>query len=133
METTWGTVNFGETMTIIVQKLADFTGMAVEVISENLPTYLAKYGWYVTLTNGVPNAIGAALLIAFTFIVIIGFIGLMNYIINDKIWSIKAIMTPIIIVIIIALIISIGIAILPCIVAPEIVGLEHLISLIGGN
>ena len=109
-----------QTLSTILQQLAEFFGTTTEVILANAPEWLAKYGWYHTLSDfGWCFFVGAII----SIVVMMG-IGAYNECSMDEI---KITFKRFISIIIICQIISITIHILPCIVAPEFVGLDALL------
>lgn len=109
-----------QTLSTILQQLAEFFGTTTEVVLANAPEWLAKYGWYHTLSDfGWYIFIGA-----FISVLVIAGIGAYN---ECSIDEVKMTFKRFISIIIVCQIISITINILPCIVAPEFVGLDALL------
>ena len=114
-----------QTLNLIVSALANFFGTTTEAIFRNAPTWLAKYGWYVTLHNElIPYIFGGI----FAGIFIAG-IFLFIYEITDKEYGTGVIVIAFLIFITVVAI-SIIIPIITCMIAPEIVGIEAAIKLI---
>lgn len=113
-----------QTFSIVLSSLANFFGVTTDIIMANAPQWLAKYGWYVTIKD--------LTFILFTGAIISGIVSVACLSFQVNIFDIsgsKAWINTIIIFFILMVIIII-ISILPCIVAPEITGLEALINLI---
>ena len=106
-----------------VNSLASFFGTTTEAIMAHAPEFLAKYGWYSTL-NGLPlTIIGAVLTFAVIFIfgtIVLGIFGV----------DLDHPLLTIIIVFILCLVVSVGIDIITCAVAPEIVGAHAVMELL---
>lgn len=114
-----------QTLNLIVSALANFFGTTTEAILRNAPTWLVKYGWYVTLHNELACYIFGGI---FAGIVITG-IFLFIYEIADKEYGIGVTIVAFLIFIVVV-VISISIPIITCMIAPEIVGIEAAIKLI---
>ena len=114
-----------QTLNLILSSLANFFGTTTQNIMANLPTWLAKYGWYVTLHTEIVDwifgGLFAGLIIGGLFIAIVlmstGELG-------------KGAMTITVILFFVAFFFIIAIPIVTCLIAPEIVGLEAAIKLI---
>lgn len=106
----------------VVNSLASFFGTTTEAIMAHAPEFLAKYGWYTTLNNLSLTILGVILITG--VICLIGSLGLMF---DNK--AIKHPLLTIISIFIICLIIGVGIKIITCIVAPEIVGVHAILEL----
>lgn len=113
----------------ICQQLASFFGTTTDAVINNAPEFLAKYGWFSVLSNlGDDIVIGGILLFLLS-----GLLVLLLAVINDEVlygkekklnsvrWGITFF--------IISMILNVGSSILPCIVAPEFVGLRYLLRL----
>ena len=110
-----------QTLASILQSLADFFGVTTQTIMENAPMWLAKYGWYVTIKD-----LGSTI---FMSIALIGGLFFIFYIMLDadyKKWHSAMFVT----IAILAIIITIFIPIITCIIAPEYVGIEALLRLL---
>lgn len=114
-----------QTLNLIVSALANFFGTTTEAILRNAPTWLAEYGWYVTLRNELIGYIFGGI---FFGVVIVGMF-LFIYGMTDKEYSTGVIIVAFLIFIVVV-IISISIPIITCMIAPEIVGIEAAIKLI---
>lgn len=114
-----------QTLASILQSLADFFGVTTQTIMENAPMWLAKYGWYVTIKDlGLTIFIGG-----FIGIALVGGLFFIFYIMLDadyKKWHSAMFIT----IAILAIIITIFIPIITCIIAPEYVGIEALLRLL---
>ena len=114
-----------QTLNLIVSALANFFGTTTEAILRNAPTWLVKYGWYVTLHDELIGYIFGGV---FAGIVIVG-IFLFIYEMADKEYGIGVIIVAFLIFIVV-IVIAISIPIITCMIAPEIVGIEAAIKLI---
>ena len=114
-----------QTLNLIVSALANFFGTTTEAILRNAPTWLVKYGWYVTLHNELIGYILGGILFGITIAGMFLFI----YSITNKEIGIGVIVVACLIFIIVVAI-SAFIPIITCMIAPEIVGIEAAIKLI---
>jgi len=104
----------------VVKSLAEFFGTTTEAVMANAPGFLADYGWYYVLTQMPLYAIVAL------FLGIGGGFFAADFFDKGKV--------PIFIfVTLLAFIIVFGVALLPVIISPELVGLDHLIYAITGK
>lgn len=115
-----------QTLSDILVRLANFFGTTVEVVSANAPEWLAKYGWYVTL-SGIGNNFCGYFLIAISAVIMLLLVQLFS---EKDICNMKSIVIVFIGIFILTSVIGTIIYCLPAIVAPEIVGLERLIAII---
>ena len=99
----------------LIDGLATFFGTTTEAIMKDFPTFLARYGWYDTLTE-LPGAIFLGLICGLAFVGVIAMIkgcctgyGLEH----PVLWSISFS--------VIGMLIGVAIVIIPCYVVPEIV------------
>ena len=115
------TPSIEQTLNIIVSNLASFFGTTTEIIMQNAPMWLAKYGWYVTLKD-LNNSFAHGILCGFSVSVIIYFYDLLI----ENMLSKKSVCF----LIILGTICPIVIDILPAIFTPELVGLENLLALL---
>ena len=116
-----------QTLNLILSSLANFFGTTTEAIMQNAPTWLAKYGWYVTLHN----ELGGAILIGLLMGGILA--GIFLCVLSGTEHKIgKGAIALAILILIIAMVVASLIPIITCLVAPEIVGLEAAIKLISG-
>lgn len=117
-------VSYGleETLSSILVSLANFFGTTTETILENAPEWLAKYGWYVTLSDKILDALFGGF-----FLSSILSIGVFGVLYELKVSSRKILITVFTFFGVI-LIGSCLFHILPCLVAPEITGLDALIK-----
>lgn len=104
-----------------IQSLANFFGTTTEIVMKNAPIWLAKYGWCITIRD-----LPLSILLGATLSIIIAFPVLMIFFDGD--FSCKAYKKIIIILGAIIIFISVLIPIISCMIAPEIVGLEALIT-----
>ena len=116
-----------QTLNLIISSLANFFGTTTEKIMENAPYWLAKYGWYKTIYNRLPEALLAGLLIG--ILLMSGFFMICETMFDLRVKNLKIIIIGVIIFIITILVI-IGITLISCAIAPEIVGLESVINLL---
>ena len=107
--------------------MANFFGTTTEKIMENAPYWLAKYGWYKTIYNRLPEALLLGFLIGALLMSV--FFMICDTILGIKIKDLKIVIIGVIIFIITILVI-IGIPLISCAIAPEIVGLESVINLL---
>lgn len=106
-----------------VNSLASFFGTTTEAIMAHAPEFLAKYGWYSTL-NDLAIDIVLSILIA-ALILLIGSLVLMS--------ADCELGHPILIsvgILILCMAIGVGIKIITCMVAPEIVGAHAVLELL---
>lgn len=111
------------TLATVIQQLADFFGMTTEVIMQNAPMWLAKYGWYTLLQNA-PFAI-------FLWVVAVG--GLFALILwagSEWDWKKKNIVLLCVLAFVLSAALIFGAWFLQCAIAPEIYGLNALLQLI---
>ena len=121
-------LNLEQTIATVIQQLANFFGTTAEVISENVPTWLSKYGWYYTLSHlGGDIFVGVLLSLMLSAVIgfiIFGFLGL-------KIT--KGTITILTLIFLITFIVAVAISLITCAVAPEYVGLNALLNLLKSN
>lgn len=114
-----------QTLNLIISALANFFGTTTEAILRNAPTWLTKYGWYVTLHDElvcyVFGGIFAGIVIAGVFLFICE--------ITDKKYGTGVIVVACLIFMVV-IVIAMSIPIITCMIAPEIVGIEAAIKLI---
>ena len=115
-----------ETLSSILISLANFFGTTTETVMANAPAWLAKYGWYITLTEKIPSKFVGFLFIM-TIVSVIGF----------ALWAeasdggFKFNFTKFFIVVLtFGTFLFLLVTLLPCIIAPEIAGLQALLKLI---
>lgn len=122
-------------LTDIIKALAEWTGQTVDTVTKNLPMFLAKYGWYTTLSELPWNIIWTFLGIG--VIVIVGGLMVCGILISSDIMNddnankmFKTICTFAIWIWICSSIIFSCAPLLTTAIAPEIVGLKALMELI---
>lgn len=98
-----------------VNALADFFGTTTEAIMTHAPEFLAKYGWYYTL-NDLP------------FNIVIGFligcaVCFVSFLFTDECKHYFVIFVS-------CILITVGLKIITCMVAPEIVGAHAIFLLV---
>lgn len=104
----------------VVKSLAEFFGTTTEAVMANAPGFLADYGWYYVLTQ-MPLYVIVALILG-----IGGGFVLSSFFDKGRV--------PIFIfVMLLAFIIVFSVALLPVVISPELVGLDHLIYAITGK
>lgn len=108
-----------------VNSLASFFGTTTEAIMEHAPEFLAKYGWYSTLSN-LPEDIFFTLLIIMLFC-LLGSLVIFGL---DLDLDLKNPTRAIIGFAIVCLVINVGTKIITCAVAPEIVGAHAVLNLL---
>lgn len=106
-----------------VNSLASFFGTTTEAIMEHAPEFLAKYGWYSTLSN-----LSGDIFVALLLIMLICVLGSLMFMIIDI--ELEHPLRVIIGLTIVSLVIIIGTKIITCAVAPEIVGAHAILDLI---
>lgn len=116
-----------QTLNMILSALANFFGTTTETIMQNAPTWLAKYGWYVTLHN---EFVGYLLIGVLLGVIIAGIFLYLCSCIRDDIG--KGAIALAILIFVIVVVIAGSIPIITCMIAPEIIGLEAAIKLISG-
>lgn len=114
-----------QTLNLIVSALANFFGTTTEAILQNAPTWLTKYGWYVTLHDELVCYIFGGLLFGGCVAALFLFI----YSITEKPYTVGVIVVACLIFVIVVAI-SVSIPIITCMLAPEIVSIEAAIRLI---
>jgi hypothetical protein len=105
----------------MVKSLAEFFGTTTDAVMANAPEFLAQYGWYHVIT-GLP-----------LYIIIILLLGIGGGLIIASFFDGKWKVFMFIFIFFLAIIIVLGCAFVPVIVAPEFVGLDHLIYVITGK
>lgn len=112
----------------IIQQLANFFGTTTNVVMDNAPEFLAKYGWFTTLSN-----IGTNLFLDVVLMLLVGLlVGFIVSFINDVFYNKEKKVNPMkwcFGITIVGVIVMIASDILPCLIAPELVGLQHLLRL----
>ena len=106
-----------------VNSLASFFGTTTEAIMAHAPEFLAKYGWYSTLSNLSSDIFFVILIIM--LICLLGWLVLMMF---DA--ELKNPLKTIVGLTIVVLVITIGTRIITCMVAPEIVGAHAIFDLL---
>lgn len=106
-----------------VNSLASFFGTTTEAIMEHAPEFLAKYGWYSTLSS-----LSEDMILTFVIVVLICLLGSLVFMVSDI--ELKHPARFIIGVTVTILVISIGTKIITCAVAPEIVGAHAILDLL---
>lgn len=112
-----------ETLSTILIQLADFFGTTTAAIQDQLPYFLAEYGKYHTLAKIPGNVccgtiIGALFCLGWTHF----YCGILE--LPPK----KSFVIVVVIIAITVCFLAIGIPIITCLVTPELVGVEALIS-----
>lgn len=104
----------------VVKSLAEFFGTTTEAVMANAPTFLAEYGWYYVLTQ-MP-----------LYVIVALFLGIGGEFVLAGFFD-KGRVPIFIFVMLLAFIVVFGVALLPVIISPELVGLDHLIYAITGK
>lgn len=106
-----------------VNSLAGFFGTTTEAVMERAPEFLAKYGWYSTL-NELPICIIISALIT-ALICLLGSLILMmcDFEFKHPVLVVSSIFIFIVVIVI-------GVKIVTCAVAPEIVGAHAVLELL---
>ena len=120
------TPTLDQTLNLIVSALANFFGTSTEVILTNAPTWLAKYGWYVTLHNQLAEWVVGGIFLG--FLLVGGFLCL--WFLNSEHEMTGSVIFVCIFLFVIGTGAIVSIPIITCMIAPEIVGLEAVIQLI---
>lgn len=116
-----------QTLNMILSSLANFFGTTTEAIMQNAPTWLAKYGWYVTLHSELVRPILAGLFLGGILA------GIFLCVYDGTGHDIgKGTIALAVLIFVIVVVIAVSIPIITCLIAPEIVGLEAAIKLISG-
>lgn len=111
------------TLAGVIQQLADFFGMTTEVIMQNAPVWLAKYGWF-SLMQILPGIIA---LWVFVIVVVLGIIIWIGY---ENDWKDK---TTVIVCILSALMLTLVLFsawFIQCAISPELYGLKAILALL---
>ena len=117
-----------QTLSSILQSLADFFGVTTQTILENAPMWLAKYGWYITIKDiGINAFLGVFVSWIFILALYLAMYGMAE--LEYKKWH----MSLFIIIVILVFCITVGIPIITCSIAPEYVGIEALFTLVNQN
>lgn len=111
------------TLAGVIQQLADFFGMTTEVIMQNAPVWLAKYGWF-TLMQGLPGMIA---LWAFTMLVVLGIIIWIGY---ECDWKNSTTVILCVLSFFILTLIVFGAWFIQCAISPELYGLKAILTLL---
>lgn len=106
-----------------VNSLAGFFGTTTETIIEYAPEFLAKYGWYSTLSGLGDHALGS-----FCIMIVIGLLSIPF--ITECDVEIKHPILKLICGFIICFVFIAGIKIVTCAVVPEIVGAHAVLDLL---
>lgn len=106
-----------------VNSLASFFGTTTEAIMTHAPEFLAKYGWYSTLNELAMNVVLSILVAA--LICLIGSLILMSCDLE-----LKHPFSITVGIFILCMVVSVGIRIVTCMVAPEIVGAHAVLELL---
>lgn len=124
------TPELSSALSSVITQLADFFGMSTQIIMENAPYWLARYGWFACL-----NDLGISMFIG---ILVVGIIVVFYFGIKTE-WgtdlnevSNSHLIRNIILITVAVEAIMIILHILPCAVAPEMYGLTEILALIGG-
>ena len=116
-----------QTLNMILSALANFFGTTTEAIMQNAPTWLAKYGWYVTLHDELVEHMLVGMLLGG---ILAGIFLCIYYGTEHDIG--KGTIALVILIFVIVVVIAGLIPIITCLITPEIVGLEAAIRLISG-
>ncbi len=111
------------TLAGVIKELATFFGTTTEVIMQNAPTWLAKYGWFSLMQNLPPVILLWIIMIAGLFALIIA--G--GY---SKDWKSSTVVGLCALAMIICTLVIFGCWFLQCAVAPELYGLDAILYVI---
>ena len=114
------TTELSETLNQILIDLASFFGTTTNTVIDQLPIWLAKYGWYITLNNIGFNLLIAFILVGIVMGITIFFTEQYSKVVRN-IWIVSSI---------IAVLGAVIIPIITCAVVPEMVGLQALLNAI---
>lgn len=112
-----------ETLSTILIQLADFFGTTTSAIQAQLPHFLAEYGRYYTITE-MPWYVFCGTFVG--FLVCIGWGGIYYCVLELQ--ETKPFIVGVVIIAIVAYFLAVGIPIITCLVAPELVGVEALFT-----
>lgn len=113
------------TLSMILTQLANFFGTTTDIVAENLPIWLAKYGWFMCITN-----IGWSLIVGLFLGGVISFLiaFIINCMLEKELGSRE--FKWIIVIVILSGVISCGISIVSCAIAPEFYALSVIMNLL---
>lgn len=109
----------------VVKSLADFFGTTTDAVMANAPAFLAKYGWFVKISE-----------VGWMYGIVVVLAGLLSsglYTILDDISSIKNPVKAPVILFFTILIVATVLYFLPLFIAPELVGLNKIMNMITGK
>jgi hypothetical protein len=109
----------------VVKSLADFFGTTTDAVMANAPAFLAKYGWFVKISE-----------MGWMYALVIVLAGLFCsglFTILDDLNGIKNPAKACIILFFIILIVATVLYFLPLFIAPELVGLNKIMNMITGK
>lgn len=112
-----------ETLSTILVQLADFFGTTTAAIQAQLPHFLAEYGRYYTLTE-IPWYVFCGTFIS--VLVSLGWGGI--YYLTFELTKMKPFIIGVVIIAIITYFLAVGVPIITCLVAPELVGIEAIFT-----
>lgn len=114
-----------QTLSSILQSLADFFGVTTQTVMENAPMWLAKYGWYTTVKD-----IGANIFLGILIGgAIVAMLWLIIYVMAEA--DYKPGYTALFVIVgILTICIVVAIPIISCAIAPEYAGIEALLELV---
>lgn len=119
------TMNLESTLSTILMQLANFFGTTTEVVMQNLPIWLSKYGWFLCVQNIAFNLLFGAFIGAATIgLSLLIICGALEIEIHKK--NIKWIILAFILITIIPCVISI----VSCMIAPEFYALSNIVNAI---
>lgn len=111
------------TLASVIQQLADFFGMTTEVIMQNAPAWLAKYGWF-TLMQNLP------LIIVLWAMAVAGLFAIIIWAGYDYNWKVKYTVSLCILSFFASALIIFGAWFMQCAIAPEMYGLKAILNLL---
>lgn len=110
------------TLSTVIQQLANFFGMTTDIIMQNAPEWLAKYGWY-TLMENLPLVILLWVFVVGGLCVLIIYTG---YYCN---WKTKSTVILCTLAFAVFTVVIFGTWYAQCAIAPELYGLNALLRL----
>lgn len=111
------------TLASVIQQLADFFGMTTEVVMQNAPMWLAKYGWFTMMQNLPLAVIIWVVLVGLLFFIIIG----VGY---ECDWKKNNVVILCVLGFLLFSLIVFGAWFAQCAIAPELYGLNAILKLI---
>lgn len=118
-------VELQSTLSTIIQQLASFFGMTTEAIMQNMPVWLANYGWYIVIGDITFNLIAGLVLGA---IILGGIYGITEGRIQSKTFH-----TLILFAVLLVGLAGVVFPLIRCYIAPEFYGLDNLLRILSAG